>query len=157
MNETGSGRRPSLWVVIGLAVLFGGVGTFAGNWAWQVYTEKHAADSAAAAKLAEEEERKSPKGRQREVVKLALNDPASAMFRNEAASKSDPNVWCGEVNGRNRMNAYVGWVPYLAFLDRDGKTEKDFAEIAPQGLSTERGTEELKRAYKDMRDSYCAP
>jgi hypothetical protein len=47
--------------------------------------------------------------RAREAVAQTLIDPASAQFRN-VESRSD--AVCGEVNGKNRMGAYVGFVRF---------------------------------------------
>lgn len=41
-----------------------------------------------------------------------LIDPDSAKFRN-VVDKGD-GIWCGEINGKNRMGAYSGYQPFVA-------------------------------------------
>ena len=41
-----------------------------------------------------------------------LLDPSSAMFREVKVTKD--GVVCGEINAKNRMNAYVGFKPFYA-------------------------------------------
>lgn len=60
----------------------------------------------------------------RKPVLAKLNDPDSAKFRNEALSLGwtvRSALLCGEVNAKNRMGGYVGYVPYksLAGMDAD--------------------------------------
>ena len=43
------------------------------------------------------------------IVKLHLNDPDSAVFRNSFKAKRGKDVWCGEVNAKNRMGGMVGF------------------------------------------------
>ena len=50
----------------------------------------------------------------RAVVKHHLIDPESATFRHERVSARDPEVWCGEVNARNRMGGMVGYTRFVA-------------------------------------------
>lgn len=48
------------------------------------------------------------------VVKAKLNDPESAVFRNQIkAKRGGEGVWCGEVNARNRMGGMVGFTRYI--------------------------------------------
>lgn len=49
-----------------------------------------------------------------QVVLRHLNDPDSAQFGQSFRSKRDNDVWCGEVNARNRMGGYVGKTRYVA-------------------------------------------
>lgn len=52
-----------------------------------------------------------------------LFDPHSAMFRNLTYTDSDilnDIVWCGEVNAKNRMGAYVGWTKFSATKSKTG-------------------------------------
>lgn len=55
-----------------------------------------------------------------QTVRESLLDPQSAMFRNVVAVKfqasdgTTPLLFCGEVNGRNRMGGYSGFQPFLA-------------------------------------------
>src|SRR5690606_30180026 len=68
--------------------------------------------------------------RVRNAVLAKLRDPDSAKFRNvrklgmfgEGASNS-PAVYCGEVNAKNTMGGYVGFVHFAVMpLGEDGKT-----------------------------------
>lgn len=54
----------------------------------------------------------------RKPVLERLNDPDSAQFRNEwllfgwSSWSPDANVLCGEVNAKNRMGGYTGYVKF---------------------------------------------
>ena len=61
----------------------------------------------------------SPKSTQRQVVKSFLNDPDSAQFRNEYPAPRGEDMWCGEVNARNRMGGMVGFARYVVEVSRD--------------------------------------
>lgn len=87
-------------------------GTFGGLWLWDQYK----AWGMASAQRAAEAFKTTPIGQQREAVKRFLNDPESAEFRNEKLSKRE-NVFCGEVNAKNRMGAMVGFTRYIAEID----------------------------------------
>lgn len=48
-------------------------------------------------------------------VKNTLSDPGSAQFRNEHIVKNgDALVLCGEVNAKNQMGGYTGFVRFVA-------------------------------------------
>lgn len=66
-----------------------------------------------------------------------LIDPSSAQFRNLTLKN---NTACGEVNGKNRMGAYVGFVRFIA----DREDEKWKAKLDPQF-----DVEEYNRAKRD--------
>lgn len=66
------------------------------------------------------------------LVRLRLVDPQSAEFRNLARGHGD--FVCGEVNGRNPMGGYSGFMPFAAslklgevyFFTREGnQTDRD--------------------------------
>ena len=54
----------------------------------------------------------------RKPVLAELNDPDSAKFRNErllfgwSAWRVKSNILCGEINAKNRMGGYVGYVKF---------------------------------------------
>ena len=50
------------------------------------------------------------------VLKQHLNDPDSAVIRDAFQSAADPEVWCGEVNARNRMGGMVGFTRYVVYM-----------------------------------------
>lgn len=80
-------KTAAAWVGVGL-VLAGGA------YYWQV---KH-----------------SPAAIAQAVVKARLNDPDSAVFRNQVkAKRGGEGVWCGEVNARNRMGGMIGFTRYV--------------------------------------------
>lgn len=66
-----------------------------------------------------------------------LLDPSSAQFRN---LKRNGGSLCGEVNGKNRFGAYVGFQTFFASLDGDiGMVEPQASLLdATQPGSTER-------------------
>lgn len=47
------------------------------------------------------------------AVKDMMVDPWSAQFKSEFKSKLAPDTYCGLVNSKNRMGAYVGFSPYV--------------------------------------------
>ena len=54
------------------------------------------------------------------VVKQSnLVDPNSALFRNivEMRNMDEGHTYCGEINSKNRMGGYVGWVPFIIKVD----------------------------------------
>lgn len=64
---------------------------------------------------------RSPDAQHREIVRLHLNDPDSAVFRNtRPAARGGPGVWCGELNAKNRMGGMVGFTRYVAELPGEG-------------------------------------
>lgn len=52
-----------------------------------------------------------------QAVMAQLVDPESARFRNETQNEA-LNIYCGEVNSKNRMGGYVGWKRYIAYGPR---------------------------------------
>lgn len=48
-----------------------------------------------------------------EAVRQRLSDPASAQFRNLRRGKTAGTI-CGEVNSKNRLGGYVGFLPFVA-------------------------------------------
>ena len=65
------------------------------------------------------------------VVKKELNDPGSAKFRNlkKAVNEVGALYICGDVNAKNRMGGYVG---YVRFLVMDIET-KPFVFLSSKG------------------------
>ena len=141
--------RTIIGLLAGVAAL-AGVGTFGGMWAWskwhdaQIYAADQAASAAAAA------ERASPRGVQREVVKAAMVDPESAQFRNDVpAVRGGAGVWCGEVNGRNRMGGMVGFSRYVAqvYADRELGSVMDRVDFERVGDDADSGFPNKWRAF----------
>jgi hypothetical protein len=60
----------------------------------------------------------SPEAQVRRTVRDSLNDPESAVFRNLRQSERDLDVWCGEVNARNRIGGMVGFTRFVAWRHR---------------------------------------
>lgn len=54
-----------------------------------------------------------PSEKVRRAVKESLYDPSSAQFKDVEVCLGDREVWRGEVNGKNRMGAYVGFTPFF--------------------------------------------
>ena len=138
-----------------LALILGAIGIFAGNWAWQVYSEHRARAAQEAARLAQLAELNSPKGRQREAVRKELSDPASAQFRNERPSGRFPNAWCGEVNARNRMGGMAGFARYVVELRPDGaKDGHDIAFLENKNIDSKAGSDSGDDKFFDEA---CSP
>ncbi len=71
----------------------------------------------------------------RALVVYDFFDPSSPLFRNERvyALENGDKVICGEVNGKNRMGAYVGFSPfYIRYGIEAG-------EVAARTIRTEVG------------------
>lgn len=62
-------------------------------------------------------------------VKLFLNDPESAQFRNVKQSTKDPEVTCGELNARNRLGGMVGFTRYILVLPDGSREHRDDHEL----------------------------
>ena len=58
-----------------------------------------------------------PMRKQRDAVRQLLNDPDSAVFRNERRSTVERDTWCGEVNARNQHGGMNGFVRYMVTTD----------------------------------------
>lgn len=144
-----------MWKVMVAAALCCAAGTFAGLWGWSEFSAYRAAKSQEEAARLAEAERKKPQGRQREVVRKWLNDPASAVFRNEAISKRSGDTWCGEVNARNRMGAMVGFRRYVVvFLDPADPELDDVATVAvdPDSRPSDRDQAAFDGKYRAFCD-----
>ena len=85
------------------------------------------------------------------VAASVLIDPSSAQFRNTRLVKAPPKpddatewparVVCGEINGKNRQGAYVGFSRFLADPD-----QQDSGYLEPMLNSTEEEREREQRA-----------
>lgn len=106
-----------VWKIGLVAAACVAIGVFVGQFAWRGYQVRVAEAQAAAASAAVAAEALTPRGRQREAVRRFMFDPQSAVFRNDAVSPRNPSVWCGEVNGRNRMGGLVGYSRYTVTLN----------------------------------------
>ena len=54
------------------------------------------------------------------VVKQSnLVDPNSAIFRNivEMRNMNEGHTYCGDINAKNSMGGYIGWVPFIIKVD----------------------------------------
>ena len=60
----------------------------------------------------------------RALVRSQMIDPASAIFDSDVQSVRDSTVWCGMVNGRNRLGGMTGPKRYIAFMS-DGEVNID--------------------------------
>ncbi len=49
----------------------------------------------------------------KKVVTNILSDPDSASFREIKQSSKDKDVWCGEINAKNKMGGYAGYTKYV--------------------------------------------
>lgn len=119
--------------VLALAVALGsGIAT----WLWHEAQASKAADQVRHANELAAAEKASPRNQQRDLVRLHLNDPDSAQFRNDQPSKRRPESWCGEVNARNRMGGFVGFTRYVTWMQKDRqRAEGDEVWLAPTSAS----------------------
>lgn len=78
----------------------------------------------------------------KEAVLEKLNDPNSAQFRNLRIGKSGDLI-CGEVNAKNRMGGYVGFVTFMATVaNRQGEIQ-----IVDLGID-----EQARDLYRELCD-----
>ncbi len=109
------------------------VGVLAALAAWQFVTEYRQSSAKAEGERFTIEQKRLPLGRQQEAIKRSLFDPTAAVFRIEHVSTNKSNYWCGEVNGRNRMGAMVGFRRYVVELQADPElAEFDDVHVDPQ-------------------------
>lgn len=121
-REQGATSRVPLLVGGALAVvLLGAAGAFGGNLLWAKYLERETLKAKEATEKQMAAERATPRWLQQQVVRQHMNDPDAAQFRNETAAKRGNGVWCGEVNGRNRMGGMVGFRRYVAVMEFNDK------------------------------------
>lgn len=146
-------QRPFLKLAL-VALVFGAAGSFGGALAWDAYKDWRAEKVAQAQKLAADAERKTPKGQHREAIKLQLFDPDSAEFRNERQSKRDDSTWCGQVNGRNRMGAKVGFTRYVVELRLSDMPVPWLAKVRMEPGEAGHGTVESEM-FNGVWRTYC--
>lgn len=64
----------------------------------------------------------------RKLVLAKLNDPDSAQFRNEKLKGSwtvGGSILCGEINAKNAMGGYVGFVPFASTAGTEAEIGSD--------------------------------
>lgn len=84
----------------------------------------------------------------KEAVAAVLIDPSSAQFRNVEIGHE--GAVCGEVNGKNRMGAYVGFTRFVAMADIP-------PTLDPQVTVTQEDFErEMADARRALRNPYSA-
>jgi len=128
------------------------LGVLAALATWQFVVEHRQSSAKAEAERLAIAEKRSPAGRQREAIKRFLYDPTAAVFRNEHESTSKSNYWCGEVNGRNRMGAMVGFRRYVVELQSEFElAEFDEAHVDPQ--NSEQTSESVR--FAAYWNGYC--
>ena len=120
-EQAAASRWPWLVGAAVAVVLLGAAGAFGGNWLWAKHLEREAQAAKEATDKRVAAERATPKWLQQQVVRQQMNDPDAAQFRNERAAKRGEGVWCGEVNGRNRMGGMVGFRRYVALMEINDK------------------------------------
>ena len=121
------GAYQFLFVVLGLGAL---VGLYAANQSYRAHKE-----------------------RQQWIDQLTadFNDPSAAQFRN---LKQNYEALCGEVNGKNRFGAYVGFKRF--YSGRSGaRIEPDVEEGLEPGSLEERAAASNERVWQVLYDSNC--
>ena len=86
-------------------------------------------------------------------------DPGSVMFRNVTSRSDLWDIWCGEINAKNRMGGYVGWKPFSVTVHKDG--EVFVTVLQPEepeyGASTamKNAIENFNKVHEDIYKSEC--
>jgi hypothetical protein len=93
----------------------------------------------------------SPKATQRTVVKSFLNDPDSAEFRNEFKAPRGKNVWCGEVNAKNRLGGMVGFTRYVLEMSPHADLQRIHFDDQTRGIGVRDGG-----AFGGTWSAFCA-
>jgi hypothetical protein len=64
----------------------------------------------------------APESIHRDIVRLHLSDPDSAVFRATFKAKRG-NAWCGEVNAKTRMGGMVGFTKYVVTMPENSAND----------------------------------
>jgi hypothetical protein len=97
----------------------------------------------------------SPRAKAIDRVKLSLNDPDSAIFKN-VTYYSKSHATCGSVNAKNRMGGYDGFNAFLVEKDGtvryfpDGDTASAITEVRLEALKKQNAFFTLMRACRDV-------
>lgn len=91
-----------------------------------------------------------------------LYDPQSAIFKNVTVDKMS-NLWCGQINAKNRLGGYVGWRPFDMKVLSDGRVSLqifDATALVPRATSGSQPTSEdleyqAKYELGRLHDSRC--
>lgn len=80
----------------------------------------------------------SPDDFHRRIVKLHLTDPDSAVFRQPFKAKYGGDVWCGEINAKNRYGGMAGFRRYIAEMPppataKDDRSLVEASWVTPEG------------------------
>lgn len=104
------------------------------------------------------QEKNSPEVLHKKVVLNWLNDPDSAKFRGHFQSVRDREVWCGEVNARNKMGGMVGFTRYVVYLNEPEDPADSFNEVhidSPDAVSD--AGKDAANAFAGRWSSFCEP
>lgn len=95
------------------------------------HAESEAKD-AADEKATRDEEVQANVDKMTERMRSAMFDPAAAQFRNVRLSR-DGNSLCGEVNGKNKFGAYIGFKHFIVMANTPIVEDADtmYRSIAP--------------------------
>lgn len=77
------------------------------------------------------------------LVAEKLIDPSSAQFRRVQVVPQPYDKICGEINGKNRLGAYVGFSRFVV--------QGELVTIQPQESSTYSPKSELDETFSDLR------
>ena len=112
-EEASRRRRFSGWTAWAVFAAISTAAVFLGHLGWSEYAHWRVAREAKQAAERRALFEQSSQGLQRNAVRQGLFDPHSAQFRNEQRIDGGYG-WCGEVNAKNRLGAYVGFRRYVA-------------------------------------------
>lgn len=92
-----------------------------------------------------------------QLAAAQLIDPSSAQFRRvEVSRRPGGDRVCGEINGKNRMGAYVGFTRFVTDLEGGGAWLEPIEDIGLGGNDTELA--HLERTLFKMRAiAHCPP
>lgn len=79
-----------------------------------------------------------------------LVDPNSSIFRNVTYKEKENQQWCGEINAKNKLGGYTGWVPFKVVV---GENQKVSASILQLREIPADATEELKISLENLNKS----
>lgn len=84
----------------------------------------------------------SERSKVEDSVRRTMVDPDAAQFRDVVRCTGDTSVWRGEVNGKNRIGAFVGFTPfYYSGYHASFPEDYDFNDLMNRCFSDLRGAE----------------
>lgn len=79
-----------------------------------------------------------------------LIDPESSIFRNVTYEEKENQEWCGEINAKNKLGGYTGWVPFKVIVRENEKISASILQLEEIPVNA---TKNLKISIEDLNKS----